>query len=140
MVYIPQRQLENLASLVQARKVIIIYGARRVGKTTLLNQYLDNVDKKKEQVLLVNGDDIYVREYLGSQSVSKLRNFVGNHSLLIIDEAQYINKISLNLKLIVDHMPQLKIIATGSSSFGLAKDVGEPLTGRKYTLRLFPLS
>ncbi len=140
MKYIPQKQLQNLNNLVQAQKVLVIYGARRVGKTTLLNKYIDTIDNWQEQVLFVNGDDIHVREYLGSQSISKLRDFVGSNTFLIIDEAQYIEKIGLNLKLIVDHMPKLKIIATGSSSFGLAKDVGEPLTGRKYTLRLFPLA
>lgn len=140
MIYIPQRQLKNLSRLVQPQKVVVIYGARRVGKTTLLNKYIDLTENRDEQVLFVNGDDIHVREYLASESISKLRDFVGNHTLLIIDEAQYIAKIGLNLKLIVDHIPNLKIIATGSSSFELAKDIGEPLTGRKYTLKLFPLA
>jgi predicted AAA+ superfamily ATPase len=125
---------------VQAKKVIVIYGARRVGKTTLLNKYVESIDKRQEQVLLVNGDDIHIREYLASQSISRLKDFVGSSTILIIDEAQYIDKIGLNLKLIVDHIPHLKIIATGSSSFELAKDVGEPLAGRKYTLKLFPLA
>jgi predicted AAA+ superfamily ATPase len=89
---------------------------------------------------LVNGDDIIVRQYLESQSIQKLKDFVGHHSLLVVDEAQYVDKIGLNLKLIVDHIPTIKIIATGSSSFDLSRDIGQPLTGRKHVLRLFPLA
>ena len=140
MNYIPQKQLQNFSQLIQPQKVLIIYGARRVGKTTLLNKYIETVDNKREQVLFVNGDDIHVREYLGSQSVSKLKDFIGKSTILIIDEAQYVEKIGLNLKLVVDHIPDIKIIATGSSSFELAHDVGEPLAGRKFTLKLFPLA
>lgn len=137
-MYIPQRQLENLGKLVFPNKVLVVYGPRRCGKTTLINHYLKNVGDEK--YLLVSGEDITVREYLGSQSISKLKDFVGNNSLLVIDEAQKVKEIGLNLKLIIDHISGIKIIATGSSSFDLAKDIGEPLTGRKYTLRLFPLA
>ncbi len=136
-MYIHQQHLENLHRLIQPGKVVVIYGARRVGKTTLLNQFLKDRDQK---ALFVSGDDFFVREYLESQSIQVLKDFVGQHELLVIDEAQYIKQIGLNLKLIVDHIPQIKIIATGSSSFDLAKDIGEPLTGRKTTLKLFPLS
>ncbi len=137
MAYIPQRQLENLRNLVIPGKVVVIYGARQVGKTTLAKKFLEGLDEK---VLFVDGDDITVRQYLESQSVSQLRDFVGDHSLLVIDEAQHVEKIGLNLKLIVDHIPNLKVVATGSSSFDLAKDVGEPLTGRKFVLKLYPLA
>ncbi|GAH60390.1 unnamed protein product, partial [marine sediment metagenome] len=138
MVYIPQKQIENLKKLITPGKVVVIYGARRVGKTTLINKYLES--EGHAGVLFVNGDDIVVRQYLESQSISKLQDFVGNHSLLVIDEAQRIEKIGLNLKIIVDHIPDINVIATGSSSFDLAKDVGEPLTGRKFVLTLFPLA
>ena len=136
-MYIPQKQIENLRQLVTPGKVVVIYGARRVGKTTLLKKFLETVE---EHVLFVNGDDIVVRQYLESQSTSKLRDFVGDHSLLVVDEAQYVEKIGLNLKIIVDQIPNIKVIATGSSSFDLARDVGEPLTGRKFLLTLFPLA
>lgn len=138
-MYIPQKQSDNIQRLMTPGKVVVIYGARRVGKTTLLKHLLEK-SVNKERVLFVNGDDIFAREHLVSQSVQKLKDFVGNHSLLVIDEAQYVEKIGLNLKLIVDHIPNIKVIATGSSSFDLAKDVGEPLTGRKYVLKLFPLA
>ncbi|MBW1779012.1 MAG: ATP-binding protein [Deltaproteobacteria bacterium] len=136
-MYIPQRQLSNLKEAVTPGKVVVIYGPRRVGKTTLLKKFLESVDEK---YLLVNGDDIIVRQYLESQSTEKLRDFVGNHDMLLVDEAQYINRIGLNLKIIVDTLPSLRIIATGSSSFDLAKDIGEPLTGRKKVLKLLPLA
>ena len=136
-MYIPQKQIENLRKLIIPGKVMVIYGPRRVGKTTLLKKYLES---ENDSVLFVNGDDIIVRQYLESQSIQTLQDFVGNHGLLVVDEAQYVEKIGLNLKLIVDHIPGIKVIVTGSSSFDLARDVGEPLTGRKYVLKLFPLS
>lgn len=136
-MYIPQKQLENLRQLVVPEKVAVIYGPRRCGKTTLINKFLENTE---ERFILASGDDITVREYLGSQSVPKLKGFVGSNSLLVIDEAQRIRGIGLNLKLVVDHIRGIKVVVTGSSSFDLARDIGEPLTGRKYTLRLFPLS
>src|SRR5208282_446762 len=78
--------------------------------------------------------------YLSSQSIEKLRSFVGHNRLLIVDEAQKIQNIGLNLKLIVDHIPDIRVIATGSSSFDLARSIGEPLTGRKSTLIQYPLA
>jgi len=137
-MYIPQKQLENLKQMIMPGKVMVIYGARRVGKTTLLNKFLE--DKNLSDVLFVNGDDIVARQYLESQSINKLKDFIGGHRYLIIDEAQYVKHIGLNLKLIVDHIPEIQVIATGSSSFDLAKDIGEPLTGRKMVLQMLPLS
>ena len=136
-IYIPQKQLENLQKLIQPQKVVIIYGPRRCGKTTLLKKFLEGV---KEKYLFVDGEDIFVREYLSSQSINKLKDFIGTHKLLAIDEAQRIPNIALNLKLIVDNIKGIKIIATGSASFDLYQKLGEPLTGRKTTLRLFPLA
>ena len=137
MSYVPQKHLANLRKLVAPGKVVVIYGPRQVGKTTLVKKYVGDV---KDRLLFVDGDDIVVKEYLQSQSIQKLRDFVGDHSLLVVDEAQHIDKIGLNLKLITDHLPNVKVIATGSSSFDLAKDVGEPLTGREFVLTLFPLA
>jgi len=137
-MYIPQKQLDNLRNLIQAGKVIVIYGARRVGKTTLLRKFVEDLDP--ETVLFVNGDDITARRFLESQSIENLKDFVGRHQYLIVDEAQYVHNIGLNLKLIVDHIPGIKVIATGSSSFDLAQDLGEPMTGRRFVLKLFPLA
>ena len=107
-MYVPQKQLENLRSLIRPEKVIVIYGARRVGKTTLLNKFVEKLDKKA--VLFVNGDDINARQFLESQSIENLKDFVGKHQYLIIDEAQYVRNIGLNLKLIVDHIPGIKVM------------------------------
>lgn len=136
-VYIPQKHLENLGNFIRPNKVIIIYGPRRCGKTTLLKNFLKSVNEK---YLFVNGEDIFVQEELNSQSIIKLKNFVGDYKLLAIDEAQKIPNIGLNLKLIVDNIENIKVIATGSASFDLYQKLGEPLTGRKITLRLFPLA
>ncbi len=136
-IYIPQAQLSRLAHLVTPGKVVLVYGPRRVGKTTLIKRYIQDHDS---DALLVTGEDIVVREYLESQSLAKLTAFVGRRRTLIIDEAQHIRQIGLNLKLLADHVAGLRIIATGSSSFDLASQTGEPLTGRKYTLLLLPLA
>lgn len=137
IMYIPQKHLENLTKLLVPNKVIVIYGPRRCGKTTLIKEFLKKV---KSEFLFVSGEDITVQNYLSSQSIEKLKSFVGKNRLLVIDEAQKIKNVGLNLKLIIDHIQGIEVIATGSSSFDLAQNIGEPLTGRKYTLKLFPLS
>lgn len=136
-MYIPQIQLENLKKLVIPGKVIVIYGARRTGKTTLLKEFLKS---ESAPCTLVSGEDITIQSYLSSQSIEKLKDFVGTTRLLVVDEAQKIPNIGINLKLIVDHIPDVRVIVTGSSSFDLARSTGEPLTGRKFTLKLFPLA
>lgn len=136
-MYVPQRQLGNLRQLAIPGKVVVIYGARRTGKTTLASEFLKG---EGDPHILVSGEDMTVQSYLASQSVEKLKAFVGAARLLIVDEAQKVPNIGLNLKLIIDHIPGIRIVATGSSSFDLARSVGEPLTGRKYTLKLFPLA
>jgi uncharacterized protein len=122
-MYIVQKQLENLRALLRPGKVVVLYGARRTGKTTLLRELLKS---ETEPTLLVSGEDITVQGYLASQSVEKLAAFVGRNRLLVVDEAQKVAQIGLNLKLIVDHIPIIRVIATGSSSFDLARSVGDP--------------
>jgi predicted AAA+ superfamily ATPase len=136
-MYIAQKQLENLRTTVRPGKVAVLYGARRTGKTTLINAFLK---AEEAPYLLVSGEDITVQSYLSSQSVEKLTAFLGKNRLLVVDEAQKVPQIGLNLKLIVDHVPDVRIIAAGSSSFDLARNIGEPLTGRMITLKLFPLA
>lgn len=136
-MYIHQQQLGMVKKLSKPNKAVILYGPRRVGKTTLLSEYLKAA---KLPYLLVNGEDIHVRKYLSSESIEQLKNFIGDHQLLVVDEAQKIQNIGINLKLIIDHIKGIRVIATGSSTFDLARNVGEPLTGRKFTVRLFPLS
>jgi len=128
---------KDIINHLQPNKVVVIYGPRRVGKTTLIQE----INKKFfNKTLFVNGDDISVQSYLGSQNLEKLKSFVGKTPLLIIDEAQTIPKIGLNLKIMVDNIPNLKIIATGSASFDLSQQIGEPLVGRKWQFELYPIS
>ena len=135
--YILQAQLGRLARLVAPGKVVVLYGPRRVGKTTLIRHY---VRDHAPDAMVVTGEDVAVREYLESQSVAKLREFVGHRRTIVVDEAQHVRQIGLNLKLLADHVDGLRIVATGSSSFDLAAQTGEPLTGRKTTLLLLPLA
>ena len=136
-MYIVQKHLDNLIKAAVPGKAVIVYGPRRTGKTTLIKRFLQDVD---EPYLLVSGEDITVQGYLSCNSIEKLSAFVGDNRLLVVDEAQKVPNIGANLKLIIDHIPGIRIVATGSSSFDLARVVGEPLTGRKTTLKLFPLS
>ena len=135
-MYIPQLQLAHLKQIIRPGKAVIIYGPRRVGKTTLLKKFLEN----ETNYLFVAGDDIYVQEYLTSCSIEKLKEFIGKKELLVIDEAQDIDLIGQNLKLIIDHLPHVRIIATGSSTFDLSRNIGEPLTGRKSVIKMYPIS
>ena len=135
--YIPQAQLTRLQRSVAPGKVVVVYGPRRVGKTTLIRRYVQQHDR---DALVVTGEDVTVRDSLESQSLAKLKAFAGGRRTLIVDEAQHVRQIGLNLKLLIDHVEGLRVIATGSSSFDLAQQTGEPLTGRKYTLLLLPLA
>ena len=136
MTYINQALLQEIEAALQPNKVVVLYGPRRVGKTTLLQHLL----KQHPDCLYVEGEDVDVHYYLSSQSIEKLKSFIGSHTLLVIDEAQRIPNIGINLKLLIDQCPGLRIIATGSSAFDLTNNLGEPLTGRKITFRMFPLS
>ncbi len=129
---------EQLKNMIVPQKVLILYGARRVGKTFLLNKLINELGE--ENVRFVTGEDRFVKEELSSQSIDSLKRFIGNKKILIIDEAQTIPNIGLNLKLIVDNIPEVAVIASGSTSFDLAAKLGEPLLGRKNLLTLFSLT
>ena len=131
------RSYEPLDAYVQPGKVLVIYGARRVGKTTLLQRYLAST---RLRARLAIGDDLPTQQVLGSLDLRLIREYLEGYGLLAVDEAQYIPNIGQSLKMIVDQLPGLPVIATGSSSFELAGQMGEPLTGRKRTLVLFPIS
>lgn len=129
---------KDILKKLQPNKVVVLYGPRQVGKTTLVKEILK--DFKKEDYLFLNGENKSVQRWLSSQEVDILRQYIGKYKLLIIDEAQKVDHIGLNLKLIVDHFSDIKVLATGSSSFELANQVGEPLVGRKWQFTLFPIS
>lgn len=119
-------------------KVLILLGARRVGKTAFIKNYLSKIPKN--DFLQLNGEDINDANLLKERSVSNYSRLLANVKLLVIDEAQNIPEIGLILKLIVDSIDGIKIIATGSSVFDLSNKLGEPLVGRKNTIYLFPLA
>jgi len=127
----------NIIKKLQSNKVVIIFGARRVGKTVLVKEILNQVT---EPVLTLNGEDINVHDKLAIRSVENYKQILGSYKFLYIDEAQKIPEIGLKLKLMIDEIDGLKIIISGSSSFDIHKDAGEPLTGRKYSFNLFALS
>jgi predicted AAA+ superfamily ATPase len=131
------RAYEPLDAHLMPNKVLVIYGPRRVGKTTLLQNYLKQTTLKYK---LDSGDNIRTQQILSSQDFSQILPYVEGYELLAIDEAQNIPNIGMGLKIIVDHVPGIRVIVTGSSSFELAGQVGEPLTGRKQTLSLYPMA
>lgn len=137
MIYLV-RELSNLIlKKLHPNKVVILYGARRVGKTMLVKEILANVN---EPILRLNGDDIHVHDKLSIRSIENYKQILGTCKLLYIDEAQKIPEIGLKLKLMIDEIEGLRIIISGSSSFDIHKNAGEPLTGRKYTFTLYTLS
>lgn len=117
-------------------KAIIILGARQVGKISLLKEkFVDNKD-----VLWLEGDNLETQSLFENFSLPFAKTLLGNKKILIIDEAQNILNIGIKLKIITDQLKDIQLIATGSSSFDLANKINEPLTGRKWEYKLFPLS
>ncbi|NJO90799.1 MAG: ATP-binding protein [Chloroflexia bacterium] len=117
-------------------KIIILYGARQVGKTTLTREII----KKHDNARYINCELIQYRTSLETTNSEFLKDFLGNYKLVILDEAQSVKNIGMTLKIIVDTYPNIQIIATGSSSFDLANKLSEPLTGRSRIYRLYPFS
>lgn len=118
-------------------KVVVLIGPRRIGKTFLINQIIKTID---EAYIFLSGEDFQTLSLLENRSIQHYKNILGNIKLLIIDEAQKIPDIGNKLKLIVDHIEEIKILITGSSAFDIENFTGEPLTGRKTTYQLFAFS
>jgi predicted AAA+ superfamily ATPase len=118
-------------------KVLVIYGPRQVGKTTLVNQFLTTYTGK---VYSSSGENQQLQAVLTSNDFSRIIPYFSDYSLVVIDEAQKIENIGQGLKIIVDQIPGIKVIATGSSSFDLSNKIGEPLVGRQRIRRLFPVA
>ena len=137
MSYIKRAVLDNFGSYLKPNKVLILLGARRVGKTQLIKKYIES---SNEKVLQLNGEDLNNARLLEERTLENYTRLLQNIELLVIDEAQAIQDIGLILKFIVDNIEGIKVIATGSSMFDLANKLGEPLVGRKNTLFLYPLS
>ncbi len=117
-------------------RAILLLGARQVGKTTLLRQLIAG----KKEVLWLNADEVSVRNLFENISVVKIKQIIGTHKILVIDEAQLIHDVGRCIKLIVDNIKDVQVLATGSSAFELKNKLNEPLTGRKWEHQLFPLS
>ncbi len=128
---------QNLQSFLKPNQALILYGPRRAGKTTLLHHFLKNTSLKYK---LDSGDNIRIQDLLGSQDFTRIFEYAQGYELIVLDEAQLIPNIGMGIKILVDQVPNLTVIATGSSSFDLANQVGEPLTGRKTTLTLYPIA
>jgi len=118
-------------------QVVVLYGPRRVGKTTLVNNLINNLSGKVE---FLNAEKSIDRVRIDTKEYKKLELLVANKDYLVIDEAQNINEIGKILKILVDNFSHIKILVTGSASFDLANKLGEPLTGRKKTFIMYPLS
>lgn len=134
-----ERKLQQILSreLKESKKIVVLYGARQTGKTTLSNKVLSAFTNK---ILKINADESRYIDILSSRNFQKIELLVGDYDMLFIDEAQRIPDIGINLKIIHDNLPKMKILVTGSSSFELANKVKEPLTGRTITHTLFPVS
>lgn len=127
----------QIKELVTHNKVLIVYGPRQVGKTTLIEQYIDSY---KKPYIYRTGDDIPFADEISKCDLRQLESKIPPNTLLVIDEAQKISNIGQALKLIVDKIDGVSVIATGSSSFDLLSETGEALTGRKNVVTLFPIT
>ncbi|MEK7062532.1 MAG: ATP-binding protein [Patescibacteria group bacterium] len=128
-----KQQIEN--SLFKG-KVVIVYGARQVGKTTMVKDIISSIP----QSAYFSCDEPDIRESLTNKTSSSMKAFLGNPKVLVLDEAQRVLNIGVSLKLLHDTYPGMQIIATGSSSFELANRIVEPLTGRNISFTLYPIS
>lgn len=132
-----KRYLESVVSdRMGCGKAIILFGARQVGKTTMLKNLLDG----RNDVLWLNGDEVDVRNLFENASSTMLKAIIAKNTIVVIDEAQRISDIGIGIKLITDNIPDVQVMATGSSSFDLSNKITEPLTGRKIEYWMFPLS
>lgn len=123
--------------LEKQKKIIVVFGARQVGKTTILKEIFDRNDKK---IAWYNGDDSNTEELFKRANLADLAPLVKGYGTVIIDEAQRIEDVGLKLKILYDNFgDEIQFVATGSSSFDLANKVNEPLTGRKWTVKMSPL-
>jgi len=132
------KRKQNIVSVLEPKRALVIYGPRRVGKTTMLEEYIKTQAEKK--VFSSTGDDIKLRNIFQSEERNRILDFARPYDLIAIDEAQFIPSIGLGTKMMVDAFPEKNIILTGSSSLDLSNKIGEPLTGRHFTLTLFPFS
>ena len=132
-----KRQLEAIIKKRKnSGKAIILLGPRQTGKTTLLNEII----KEEKKVLSLDCDDLLIREQLENANTEDLKQIIGKHTIVFIDEAQRVKNIGLILKIITDKMKSVTLLVSGSSALELANEINEPLTGRKWEYLLYPIS
>jgi predicted AAA+ superfamily ATPase len=132
-----REQAADIERLFFKGKAIIVSGARQVGKTTMLEHLLQ---KYQDKLLALDGDDISIQELLNRPNTQQIIQIIGDSKLVFIDEAQRIPEIGLTSKIIIDKFKDVQLILSGSSSFDLYNKVNEPLTGRKWSFNLWPVS
>ncbi|MDO8569398.1 MAG: ATP-binding protein [bacterium] len=132
------KRKQSIIRALEPKRILVIYGPRRVGKTTILNGYIETQSEKK--VYFSTGDDIDLRKIIQSEKRKEILDFARPLDIIAIDEAQFIPSIGLGAKMMIDAYPAKNIILTGSSSLDLSNKIGEPLTGRHFTLTLLPLA
>lgn len=137
MTYIQRDLYNKIIENLLPNKVVILFGARRTGKTVLIKEVAKNF---QGNIMQMNGEDFTSQSLLAEQSIANYKRLLNGIDLLIIDEAQHIQNIGAKLKLIVDEIPNIRVIASGSSSFDLRNKTGEPLVGRSKHVMLFPFS
>src|SRR3989338_4244939 len=119
------KRKQDIISALEPKRVLVVYGPRRVGKTTLLNDYIKT--QSGERVYFSTGDDINLRKIIQSEERDKILEFARPFEIIAIDEAQFIPSIGLGAKMMIDAFPEKNIILTGSSSLDLSNKIGEPL-------------
>ena len=132
------KRLQSIEKALAPKRALLIFGPRRIGKTTMLDAYLKTQAGRSIGSFI--GDDIYVREVFSSQNRARILALISAYDVVAIDEAQLIPNVGLAAKMIVDAHPEKLLILTGSSFFELFGQVGEPLTGRHFSMTLLPLA
>lgn len=131
------REIEKLITKrMFSEKAIIVIGARQIGKTTSIQNLLKSYDN----VLVLDGDDSFIRDILNSPSTEEIRNIIGSHKIVFIDEVQRINNIGLTAKIIVDKFKDVQLLMSGSSALDIKNNLSESLTGRKWEYLMFPVT
>jgi uncharacterized protein len=134
---IPRLLQQKIEKQIGKQKVILLYGTRRAGKTTIIENL---AVKYGTDVLMLQGEDMQVAALLAQRTVANYRRLIGMKKIIIIDEAQAIPEIGKVLKLMIDNIKGITVIVTGSSSFDLVNKTGEPLVGRNLVHYLYPIA
>lgn len=136
-----QRQIKKSiqSKLFTSGRILIIYWPRRTGKTTLVKELIDAY-KATKRTKYIQCESAVAQEGFSGRNPVLLKQYIGDVQLLVLDEAQYISEIGVNLKLLIDTYPDIQIVVTGSSSLDLAGKIKEPLTGRIFEYMLSPIT